>query len=120
MGHSELDMVTKAEDSIARFREAIDERFNGAYQMLYSELIGCWMKSPTSLVQTPGFAKNGQTVAWVVSDHFAGAEGEADEIELLSIIASVAKQRDDNGERARKLMDRIARAHADFHAEDAM
>ena len=70
--HSELDMVTKAEDSIARFREAINERLNNAYQMLYAEFVGCWMKSPTSLVQTPGFAENGQTVAWVVSDHFAG------------------------------------------------
>lgn len=118
--HSELDMVTKAEDSIARFREAINERLNNAYQMLYAEFVGCWMKSPTSLVQTPGFAENGQTVAWVVSDHFAGADGEADEIELLSIIASVAKQRDENGERARKLIDRIARKHAGFHAEDAM
>lgn len=118
--HSELDMVTKAEDGIARFREAINERLNNAYQMLYAEFVGCWMKSPTSLVQTPGFAENGQTVAWVVSDHFAGADGEADEIELLSIIASVAKQRDENGERARKLIDRIARKHADFHAEDAM
>jgi hypothetical protein len=78
------------------------------------------MKSPTSLVQTPGFAQNGQTVAWVVSDHFAGRDGDADEIEMLSIIAAVAKQKDANGERARALIDRIARAHAEFHAEDAM
>lgn len=120
MGRNELDMVTKAEDGLAHFREAIDARLAAAHRMLYSELIGCWMKSPASMVQTPGFAQNGMSVSEVISDHFAGSSGEADEAELLSIIASVAKQRDDNGERARKLMDSIARAHADFHAEDAM
>jgi len=119
MGRNELDMVTKAEDSFAHFREAIAERLNGAYQMLYAEFVGCWMKSPTSLVQTPGFAQNGQTVAWVVSDHFAGRDGDADEIEMLSIIADVARGKDAK-ERALALIDRIARAHAEFHAEDAM
>ena len=118
--HSELDMVTKAEGGIARFRDAINARLEQARQMLYSEFIGCWMKSPGSLVQTPGFAQNGMTVAEVVADHFAGPSGEADEIEMLSIIAAVAKQRDATGERARTLMDRMGRAHADFHAEDAM
>lgn len=118
--HSELDMVRKAEDGFARFHDAINARLEQARQMLYSEFIGCWMKSPGSLVQTPGFAQNGMTVAEVVTDHFAGASGEADEIEMLSIIAAVAKQQDAIGERARKLMDSIAMAHADFHAEDAM
>lgn len=115
-----IDLVTPAEESAAKYREALSDMQNKAYQMLYAEFVGCWMKSPASLVQTPGFAQNGQTVAWVVSDHFAGRDGEADEIEMLSIIAAVAKQRDETGERARTLMDRMGRAHADFHAEDAM
>lgn len=118
--HSERDMVRKAEDGFARFHDAINARLEQARQMLYAEFIGCWMKSPGSMVQTPGFATNGMTVAEVVTDHFAGASGEADEVEMLSIIAAVAKQRDANGERARTLMDRMGRAHADFHAEDAM
>lgn len=118
--HSELDMVAKAEDGLAHFRDAVNARLAAAHQMLYSEFVGCWMKSPGSMVQTPGFAKNGMTVAEVVTDHFAGPSGEADEVEMLSIIAAVAKQRDANGERARTLMDRMGRAHADFHAEDAM
>ena len=60
------------------------------------------------------------SVSEVISDHFAGSSGEADEAELSRSSPALPKQRDDNGERARKLMDRIARAHADFHAEDAM
>jgi len=120
MGRNELDMVASAEDSIARFRDAIDRRRAQAHRNLYSEFVGCWMKSPASMVQTPGFATNGMSVAEVITDHFAGASGEKDEAELLSIIAAVAKQQDAIGERARKVIDRIAMAHADFHADDAM
>jgi len=120
MGRNELDMVASAEDSIARFRDAIDRRRAQAHRNLYSEFVGCWMKSPASMVQTPGFAQNGMSVAEVITDHFAGASGEKDEAELLSIIAAVAKQQDAIGERARKVIDRIAMAHADFHADDAM
>ena len=120
MGRNELDMVTKAEDGLAHFREAIDARLAAAHRMLYSELIGCWMKSPASMVQTPGFAQNGMSVSEVISDHFAGSSGEADEAELLSIIASVTKKRDENGERDRKLMDSIDRDNADFNAEEEM
>ena len=119
MGHSELDMVAKAEDGLAHFREAIDARLAAAHRMLYSELIGCWMKSPASMVQTPGFAQNGMSVSEVISDHFAGESGEKHEAEMLRIIADAARGQDVK-QRALFLMDQIAMAHADFHAEDAM
>ena len=115
-----IDLVTTAEESAAKYSEALAELQNKAYQMLYSEFVACWMKSPSCLVQTPGFAQNGKTVAWVVSDHFAGPGGEEDEVEMLSIIAAAAKEQTPTGERARKLIDRIARAHAEFHNHDAM
>ena len=119
MGRNELDMVTNAEYSISRFRDAIDERRAQAHRNLYSELIGCWMKSPASMVQTPGFAQNGMSVSEVISDHFAGESGEKHEAEMLRIIADAARGQDVNA-RALFLMDQIAMAHADFHADDAM
>jgi len=119
MGRNDLDMVAKAEDSIARFRDAIDERRAQAHRNLYSELIGCWMKSPASMVQTPGFAQNGHDVAYIVRDHFAGEAGEKHEAEMLRIIADAARGQDVKS-RALFLMDQIALAHADFHADDAM
>ena len=115
-----IDMVTKAEDKACAYREALSDSINNAYQMLHSEFIGCWMKSPNSLVQTPGFATNGMTVAEAIADHFAGESGALDEIELLSLIAAVARQTDANGERARRLMGNIAAQHAEFHAADAI
>lgn len=119
MGRSDLDMVTKAEDSLAHFRDAINARLAAAHRMLYSELIGCWMKSPASMAQTPGFAQNGMSVSEVISDHFAGESGEKHEAEMLRIIADAARGQDVK-QRALSLMDQIAIAHADFHAEDAM
>lgn len=119
MGHSDLDMVAKAEDGLAHFRDAVNARLAAAHQMLYRELIGCWMKSPASMVQTPGFAQNGHDVAYVIRDHFAGPSGEKHEAEMLRIIADAARGQDVK-QRALFLMDQIAIAHADFHAEDAM
>ena len=115
-----IDLVTPAENLAQTYSEALAEMQNKAYQMLYAEFVACWMKSPACLVQTPGFAQNGQTVAWVVSDHFAGPGSEVDEVEMLSIIAAAAKEQTPTGERARKLIDKIARAHAEFHTHDAM
>ena len=119
MGRNEIDMVASAEDSIARFRDAIDERRAQAHRNLYSEFVGCWMKSPASMVQTPGFAQNGHDVAYIVRDHFAGKAGEKHEAEMLRIIADAARGQDVKS-RALFLMDQIAMAHADFHADDAM
>lgn len=119
MGRNDLDMVASAEDSIARFRDAIDERRAQAHRNLYSEFVGCWMKSPASMVQTPGFAQNGMSVAEVITDHFAGPSGEKHENEMLRLIADAARGQDVQS-RALFLMDQIALAHADFHADDAM
>ena len=119
MGRNEIDMVASAEDSIARFRDAIDQRRAQAHRNLYSEFVGCWMKSPASMVQTPGFPEKGQDVAYIVRDHFAGKAGEKHEAEMLRIIADAARGQDVKS-RALFLMDQIAMAHADFHADDAM
>jgi len=115
-----IDLVTPSEDLAQKYSEALAELQNNAYQMLYAEFVSCWLKSPSCLVQTPGFAQNGKTVAWVVADHCAGQGSEQDEVEMLSIIAAAAKEQTPTGERARKLIDKIARAHAEFHTHDAM
>lgn len=115
----EPDMVTAAENSVARFRDALDAQAQAAYQSLYSEFVTSLLKSPTCLIRTPGFSTQAMTVAEVIDDHFAGHSGDADQNEMFSIFAEVAKTNGALGDRARALLGSIADKHADFHAEDA-
>jgi len=85
------------------------------YGSLYDDFISSWMSSPTALISTPGFGKKEMTVVDVVADDFAGEKGSADEIELLRIIAEVAKTQTALGDRARAVMHNIAHRHASFH-----
>jgi hypothetical protein len=108
------------ESVFRRFREALRKRTEKAYESLYEEFTSSWMKSPTVLIRTPGYDKQATAVSEVISEHFAGQTGEADEIELLRIVAEVAATPNELGQRARNVIHNIASRHAAFHTGRAL
>lgn len=87
-----------------------------AEQILSDDLIAALHNDPSRAVSTPGFAHS-YTAAEVVTDHFAGESGEADLHEALLIIGHAARGADVQL-RAAALVQRMATAHARFHADD--
>jgi hypothetical protein len=118
-----MDMQTPCFNSIAADRylaakDRADEMHASRWQRLYSELMQGWFKSASAVVSCPDSHQTQQSVQEVVSDYLDGTapQRENDRAEVLSIIAAAALGQNVS-DRARALMDRVASAHADWHAE---
>lgn len=99
-------------------KDRADEMHASRWQSLYSEVMQGWIESPATIVSCPDSHKTQQTVVEVVSDYLDGAspQHDLDRVEIVSLIAAMA-QGQDVSDRARAFMDRVATAHADWHAE---
>ena len=65
-----------------------------AYMQLVREFTHAMLEAPESTVLTPAWHKSRATVAEVVSDNFAGTDGDAALHDLLRIVRNAAKGAD--------------------------
>ena len=90
-------------------------------QHCMAEYISAFCNEPQRKIQTPGFGDKASERESVLADvfhgAFHGANGDADLHELIRIVGGVAQGRD-MSMRASALIKKLAKDHADFHAED--
>lgn len=86
---------------------------------LTHELIDALQHDPQREVSTPGFKRGHNTAAYVVGDMFAGSNGDALLHDVLKIVGGCALGQDMRLA-AMALIARVAKEHAEFHAEDAI
>lgn len=90
---------------------------------LMQELIDSIIQDPSRIVSTPGFNRGTRMTATEVIDDLLAAKGsEADSHTLMQILGRCASGQLDQQTHlmASALLARLARAHADFHAEEAL
>lgn len=91
-----------------------------AHRQLRDELIDAISSDPTKLVETPGFNDFAMPAQAVLEDLMAGVGSEANWLELTRILGRVASGKLDplTHLRASALLAKLAKQHADFHADD--
>ena len=122
MGHADIQcLVTAAENAFLRVADAKQQLFEDAHAACMAEYISAFCNEPQRKIQTPGFGDKASERESVLADvfhgSFHGANGDADLHELIRIVGGVAQGRD-MILRASALIKKLAKDHADFHAED--
>jgi len=112
------DFIGAATNAHLSKQDAKDRAHKGAVDFLRNEFIDAWLDSPQRLISTPNAYKDQIAVADVVADHFAGASGDTDLHELLTLIAMASSKGGELGLRAGALIAGMAKKHAEFYAAD--
>lgn len=94
------------------------KRIEKARKTLVAEIAAAFDAGGETKVSTPGFGRSVEKLTYIVGDHFAGQDGDADFNEAIAIIALASKTPGLLGLRASGLIAKIANKHAEFHAAD--
>lgn len=103
-------------------QDALQQRIDEAHARLSLQLASAIAVGlPQQMVETPGGGKPWTTAADVLSDHFAGESGIADFADLIWLAGRACTSTDDDlRAHAIAWRARVCKAHADFHAADAV